>query len=137
MERVDAPDGRKELGNKGEDAAAEALARRGYLILDRNWQRLPLGELDIVARKGDLVVFVEVRSASQVYLESPAMTVLEDKQGRVIRMASLYLQENRLFRQHTRFDVMAVMVSEAGIAIDWVEDAFRPRPTARMAKYKW
>jgi len=127
---------KKELGEEGEKAARKALERSGWEVLDQNWERLPLGELDLVGRKGNLVAFVEVRSASTHYLESPSMTVDVHKQSKLVRMAQLYLQEHRLWRVHTRFDVMAVHMGPDELRVEWIEDAFRPPPTARAAVYR-
>jgi putative endonuclease len=91
-------DGRRALGKQGEDAGVAYLERRGYTILARNW-RTRSGELDIVARDGEWLVFVEVRTrrvgrgAAGPALGSPEESVTPRKQLKLIAMAEAYLFE--------------------------------------------
>lgn len=92
------PDGRRALGKRGEDEAAAYLERQGYAIVVRNW-RTRSGELDIVAREGAWLVFVEVRTrrigrhAATPALGSPEESVTPRKQLKLIAMADAYLYE--------------------------------------------
>ena len=91
-----AADPRKPLGRLGEDLAAEQLERLGWQIVARNW-RTRRGEIDIVAREGDWLVFVEVRTrrASRTggdpFLGRPEDSVTPKKQLKLARMAEAYL----------------------------------------------
>lgn len=96
------------LGRRGEARARRFLRRKGLRIIARNW-RHPLGELDLVARDGDVVVFVEVRTARRVFAGGPAMTVGPDKRRRLARLAQAWLQRSRWRPDGVRFDVVAVV----------------------------
>ena len=65
LKEAQAKDERRELGKKGEDAATKFLLRRGYKIVERNW-RCPAGEADIIAFDGSTLVFVEVKTRSDI-----------------------------------------------------------------------
>ncbi len=100
---------RQRLGRRAEDLAASLLEGKGMVILGRN-VRTRYGELDLVARHGDTVVFVEVRSRTQVGQGDPLETVSRAKQTRVARMARWFLAAHR-FPADTfcRFDVVGVV----------------------------
>jgi putative endonuclease len=89
-------DRRKALGRQGEDLAAAYLTQQGYEIITRNW-RTRSGELDIVAREGDWLVFVEVRArrigkgAAAPTLGSPEESVTPRKQLQLVSLADVYL----------------------------------------------
>jgi len=91
-------DRRRALGKQGEDLAAAYLGQQGYDIITRNW-RTRSGELDIVARNGDWLVFVEVRTrrigsgASVPALGSPEESVTPRKQLQLVALADAYLFE--------------------------------------------
>jgi len=96
----------KITGLKAERAAEEFLKARGYAILDRNF-RTRFGEIDLVARDGDMVVFVEVRFRSRDDFGSAQETVGREKQHRIVRTAQAYAQSRGLDAA-LRFDVVAV-----------------------------
>ena len=100
---------RRELGSYGEQLANTYLKRQGYDIIETNW-RCPLGELDIITRKDDVLVFVEVRTrraAADTALES----VVPLKQKRLQNLVYTYLSEHDLDDVQWRIDVIAVAVS--------------------------
>lgn len=121
-----APDRRREVGAAAEAAVAEHLIEAGYVIEARNW-RCATGELDIVALRDDLIAFVEVRSATTDFLDSPATTVLSVKQVRVARAADAYLRARGQVADRIRFDVVAVVWRDGRPVIDYFENAFVPR----------
>jgi putative endonuclease len=83
---------RQRLGDFGEQAAAAYLTRHGYTILARNW-RCRAGEIDLIARQGAQLVFVEVRTRrSNQYGPAPAETITPAKQARLIALAYAYLE---------------------------------------------
>ena len=101
-------DARQDLGKSGEDLAVRELASRGYAILARRY-RTRFGEIDVIARDGPTVVFVEVRRRSAGGYGSAAESVTPAKQRRVARMAVAYLARERLIdRCPVRFDVVAI-----------------------------
>ena len=121
-----APDVRQALGKTGEDLACAELRRRGYAILARRY-RTRLGELDIVARQGDTLVFVEVKARATLRFGTPGEAVGWRKQRQLVLMARDFLARSRLWRVPCRFDVVAVLVPEDGAAprVDVYPAAFR------------
>lgn len=99
----------KDLGRRGEDAAARFLQRRGYEILNRNWV-CPAGEADIVARDDDDLVFVEVKTRSNIEMGLPSEAVDKDKRERYEKIAALYLREFDAVDIPIRFDVISILV---------------------------
>src|SRR6478736_886172 len=98
---------RQALGKWGEDLAVAELERRGYAILTRRY-RTRHGEIDIVARDGDTIVFVEVKAKETDEFGTASEAVTVRKQRRVISMAVDYLARNRLTSSPCRFDVVAI-----------------------------
>jgi putative endonuclease len=98
---------RQFLGKVSEDRAAAELERRGYAILARRY-RTRHGEIDIIARDGETVVFVEVKAKETAEFGTAAEAVTVRKQRRVISMAVDYLARNRLTSNPCRFDVIAI-----------------------------
>ncbi len=98
---------RQVLGIQGEDLAVAELERHGYAILARRY-RTRHGEIDIVARDGDTIVFVEVKAKESAEFGTGAEAVTARKQRRVISMAVDYLARNRLTSRPCRFDVVAI-----------------------------
>jgi putative endonuclease len=95
------------LGQRGEDAAARFLRRRGYKIVARG-DRAVLGELDLVAVDGRTIVFVEVKTRESHDKGHPAEAVDPEKQRRLSRLAVAYLRRHDLLEYQARFDVVAV-----------------------------
>ncbi|NDH04545.1 YraN family protein [bacterium] len=98
---------RKQLGNKSEHIAAKVLVSKGYTILSKNWA-CKLGELDIVARIRDTVVFVEVRSRSCDHTVVAAESVGRDKQIKLSRAANSFIFAHKIQGCSFRFDVIAI-----------------------------
>ena len=110
----------RERGQRGEDRAARAIERRGYRIVERNY-RCRLGEIDIVARDGETLVFVEVRSRSDGRHGSGLEAVSPRKQRQVARVAQHYLVARKPRFDTFRFDVVGI----TGDDVTVVRDAFR------------
>jgi putative endonuclease len=100
-------DPRQELGKSGEDAACDELRRRGYAILARRF-RTRTGELDIIARDGQTLVFIEVKARTTSRYGTAGEAVTFQKRRRLTRMAEEFLLRSRLSRVPCRFDVVAV-----------------------------
>ena len=98
-----------ELGRRGEDAAARFLDRRGYEIVERNWT-CAAGEADIIARDGDSVVFVEVKTRSNTEKGLPSEAVDAGKRSRYERIAALFLVDYDVVDVPVRFDVVSIVV---------------------------
>lgn len=97
------------LGRKGEEAAARFLRRHGYEILERNWT-CSAGEVDIIARDGAAVVFVEVKTRSHCDNGFPSEAVNDKKRKRYECIAAQFLQDFEAVDVSVRFDVVAIVV---------------------------
>ncbi len=111
------------LGDAGENLARDFLKEKGFKILEENY-RTRWGELDLIARDGETLVFVEVKTRSQKRFGSPLEAVTEDKRRRIIRMARTYLLEKGLQDPAARFDVIGIDLAEGAPRIDWIPNAF-------------
>ncbi len=106
-------DYKRELGRRGEEIAAAYLREQGYFILARNW-RCPAGELDIVAREGETLAFVEVRARRGDRFGTPEESITPAKQAKLVELAQTYLQENGLADENWRIDVVALEMDQRG-----------------------
>ncbi len=113
----------KKLGAWGEQAACSYLAGKGYDIVQCNY-RTARGEIDIIAREGTTIVFVEVKTATSLRMGSPVTWVTPKKQQQIAMMASLYLAENELVDIDCRFDVIGVVRSGGEAVIEHIVNAF-------------
>jgi putative endonuclease len=112
-------------GKKGENTAAEYLLSSGVRILDRNF-RCPVGEIDLIAKDGEAIVFVEVRSRQPDGICSPEESVTHNKRRRVARAALWYLKQRGLQNFNARFDVVAIRWNDEEPDINWIVNAFEP-----------
>ena len=98
---------RQALGKTAEDRAVRELTGRGYAVLARRY-RTRHGEIDIIARQGDVTVFVEVRARSSGARGTAAESVTALKQHRLVRMAADYAARHKLSDRPCRFDVVCI-----------------------------
>lgn len=99
---------RKRLGALGEKAAAWTLRRSGYKIITRNYT-CPAGELDIIARRGKLVVFVEVKTRASDFHAHPLENITRTKKRHIVRTARYFLKQKKWDSAEYRFDVITVV----------------------------
>jgi putative endonuclease len=119
------------VGQFGEDAAARHLAEAGLTILERNWRASPTvdgglrGELDVIARDGDALVVVEVKTRSGSRFGMPAEAVTRDKARRIRRLAVAWLaaHPNGAYSS-VRFDVVSVLRTRQGLVVEHLRGAF-------------
>ena len=117
-------DGRQALGRAAEEAAAAFLRRAGMTVIERN-VRFQAGELDLVCRDADVVVFVEVKCRRAGWDAAPSAAVSWHKQRRLTQLAQLYLKFRRLTAVRCRFDVVSVTHTEhGGLDVRHVRAAF-------------
>src|SRR5690242_13040687 len=116
------------LGRSAEDVAADFLTEQGLAVLLRNYRRRG-GELDVVARDGNVLVIVEVRTRSTDEFGSAAASIDGWKQHKIIRAATQLLQQRKdLAQLPVRFDVIVVRDIEAGRPrVEWLKHAFEAR----------
>jgi putative endonuclease len=111
------------FGKTGEDLACAELERRGYAILARRYRQQG-GELDIIARDGPTLVFVEVKARDSREFGDAAEAVTARKQRRMARLALDYVARHRLHDCPCRFDVVAIHINEGAAAIEVFTNAF-------------
>ncbi len=99
---------RRALGTEGEDRAAAWYEANGYSVVDRNW-RCRQGELDLVVRRGPVVVFCEVKTRSSTAFGAPVEAVTRAKQARLRVLAARWLEESAVATREIRFDVASVL----------------------------
>jgi putative endonuclease len=114
---------RLSLGKKGEDLAIAQLRALKYKILERNF-KCALGEIDIIARERDTLVFVEVKTRRTRDFGGPAAAVNARKQRQLSRVALTYLNMKKLPQMPARFDVVAVELIPPAPRIEVLRDAF-------------
>ena len=113
-----------DLGRRGEDLAASHLRARGYLILDRNW-RCREGEIDIVARDGDEVVFVEVKTRSSLAYGHPLEAITVRKLARLRLLSGRWCGAHPDAGRRIRIDVVGVIAPrDAPPRIEHLERVF-------------
>lgn len=110
-------------GRTGETVAAVFLKNNGYQIVETNY-RCPLGEIDIIARDQDDLVFIEVKTRTSTTLGYPEQAVGIIKQKKMSLLALWYLEHMNLHNAKARFDVVAVTMSNAEPEIRLIQNAF-------------
>jgi putative endonuclease len=116
---------RQGLGRRGEELAARHLQQIGMQIIDRN-VRLSDGEIDLVAREGDELIFVEVKTRIGDLETAPDVAVTASKLERLGRLAEAYVAREATPEQPWRVDVVAVVVERSGriVQIDHLPGAY-------------
>lgn len=99
----------RNLGGEGEDIAVRHLCENGYTVLERNFRNRS-GEIDIIAKESDFLVFIEVKTRRSDLHGSPAEAVTHRKQHQISKVALYYLTRHNLFDHEARFDVVTVLI---------------------------
>ena len=107
------------IGDRGERAAAAYLRKQGMRIIARQ-HRTPWGEIDLIARDGDWIVFVEVKTRRSTDAGHPVEAVTPDKQKKLTQLALAFLKRHGLLEARARFDIVAVI---------WADNAKVPELT--------
>lgn len=102
---------KQKLGNTGEDIAVEYLEKKNYKIIERNY-RFGHGEIDIIAGKNNILIFVEVKTRKNLEFGPPELAVTKSKQRQVRKIAEAYLYEKNILDKDCRIDVIAIMKEE-------------------------
>lgn len=113
-----------DFGKLGEELAVNYLTSKGYEILERNWHNIHK-EIDIIAKDGEELVIVEVKTRQTDEYGEPDIAVTKKKQRMLIAAANAYLFKNNLDVE-TRFDVISIIFREGDPVIEHIEDAFLP-----------
>lgn len=116
---------RRTTGDRAEALAASFLEREGYSVLARNYT-CRVGELDLVASRGEILAVVEVRMRSTDRFGDPALTISHAKQRKIVRTTLRFMQEHGLRLSHhaIRFDVITVLGRGEGAVLEHLPGAF-------------
>ena len=110
------------IGRNGEEIAAEYLRNNGYRIVEKNYKNR-FGEIDVIAKDGNTVVFIEVKTRNTPSYGTPSSAVDSKKQQRIGKVALTYLTKKGLTQHPVRFDVVSICDGE----IEVIRDAFELR----------
>lgn len=115
----------KSIGSEGEELAAHFLKKRGYTIIAKNY-RTKFGEIDLIARDGDAIAFIEVKLRSGKSYGEPAEAVDHRKRSQISKVALYYLTREKSENTICRFDTVLLLPSKkGGYACELIKDAFR------------
>jgi putative endonuclease len=121
--RVGQKPGTKAAGNRGELLAMNHLRHNGFEIIEMNYH-FGHGEIDIIARDGDVLVFCEVKTRYNDEFGDPEYAITARKQQQIRRIAQGYLFEHEIKEQDCRFDVVAIRMHGAKPQINHIRNAF-------------
>ena len=113
---------RKKIGDKGEDFAVNFLYANGFDVLQKNY-RFGRGEVDIIAQKGNVLIFVEVKTRKNISYGYPETFLSEQQQERIHLAAEEYLFQET-WHGEVRFDIVAILWDGKEPIIEHFEDAF-------------
>ena len=111
------------LGKNGEDYAIDYLRSNRFKILNRNY-RCSLGEIDIIAKEKDTIVFVEVKTRKSDDYTEPFESVGKKKQAKIRDLALYYLQEKDCSDCEIRFDVLSIIIDGQDKKVEHIKNAF-------------
>jgi putative endonuclease len=111
------------IGKYGEDLSAKYLKDRGYQIIGRNW-RCNFGEIDLIAREDNLIVFVEVKTRNGSGYGHPFEAITSLKVSRLRRLAAQWCAEHQISGSNVRLDAIAVLISNGKVSIEHLKQAF-------------
>ena len=114
---------RLSLGREGELFAEKYLKKNGYKIKERNF-RSPLGEIDLIADDGNVLVFIEVKTRKGNFLGQPFEAVNKRKQKQILKTAKYYLAKNRIRDTALRMDVVSIIDDEGIMKAELLKNAF-------------
>jgi len=114
---------RQQFGKDSESIAVTHLIKSGYKILERNF-RTKLGEIDIIAKDRDTLVFVEVKAKRSVRFGDPKEAVTPKKQRKISKVALYYLKATNQIHVKARFDVVAIRSIQDNLRVEIVKNAF-------------
>ena len=112
-----------DLGRLGEALALKKIKSLGYQTIVRNY-RCPLGEVDLIARDGDTLVFVEIKTRKGRSLGYAKEAINERKKRQLSKVALAYMKSNGFSGVKSRFDVVAIRIGEGKPEIEVVKNAF-------------
>jgi len=112
---------RKKTGNYGENLAVIFLKKKGYKIIETNF-RTRFGEIDIIAKKDDQIIFVEVRTKTNINFGAPEESINRKKQEKLILMANQYMSVKKLLHNNFRIDGIFIVIEQNNTEIRHLEN---------------
>lgn len=113
----------QQFGRKSESIAADCLKKQGYSILELNY-RTKLGEIDIIAKDKDTIVFVEVKARKSNSFGNPKFAVTYKKQKKISMVALCYLKSTKQSNSKARFDVVSIISGKGSLDLEIIKNAF-------------
>lgn len=113
---------RRLFGDQAESFVAQTLTQQGFVIRERNYQKL-YGEIDIIAQKSDLLIFVEVKVRHHTYVAMHEI-VTRSKQRKIALVAKEYMSRHKIIDKICRFDVALVQAQGEQFALEYIDHAF-------------
>jgi len=114
---------RRHIGESGESLAVKFLKKNGYKIIQQNY-RCKLGEIDIIARDGRVLAFIEVKARRTDHFGGPKWAVTPRKQRKISMVALEYLKETEQMGSKARFDVVAIRLLPGDPDVEIIKNAF-------------
>ncbi|MFT5242906.1 MAG: putative endonuclease [Glaciecola sp.] len=111
-----------ELGKKGEELATDFLLKKGYDIIARNYI-YQKAEVDIIAKKGDVLAIVEVKTRTSTDFGDPQQFLKPKQMQRIIKAVDFFVNDNEM-DVDVRFDIIAIVLNNKGMSLEHLEDAF-------------
>lgn len=110
----------QEIGKLGEDLATKYLQKIGYIIIDRNF-RCKQGEIDIIAKYKQEIIFIEVKTRTNLNYGKPAEAVTQVKQKHIEKAAKYYIYINNLYHSFIRADIIEVYIKKEKYKINHIK----------------
>ena len=112
----------KQLGNAGEELVAQWLEKNGIRVLAKNYQTR-WGEIDLIAAKGEVVAFIEVKTRKTEYFPT-SMVITRSKQLKLIKTAKHFVLQHNIIDRVLRFDIATITKTETSYKINYIPNAF-------------
>jgi putative endonuclease len=119
------PEHHHAVGRAGEEAAVQYLCQQGYHVLERNY-RCRFGEIDLIARDGSTLAFIEVKTRRSQTFGPAAAAVTREKQRNLVKASQVYLTQKRKADEFCRFDVVTIELDAQTPRIELIKNAFQP-----------
>ena len=113
------------IGAKGEHEAQRFLENKGYIILETNW-RNSHQEVDIIAKLKDKLIFIEVKTRTNLRFGLPEESVTKKKQDLLAEAAEEYIHQKQ-HKDEIRFDIISILINHSNVDIYHIKDAFFPQ----------
>ena len=111
-----------DFGKKAEQLACDFLSNKGYRIIERNY-RYQRAEIDIIARKGDVLSIIEVKARTNIIYGKPENFITQKKIQLIGKAANHYVIDKEMDVE-VRFDIISIVSNSKGYSIDFIENAF-------------